>query len=196
MTILEEQAQFEALKARQSWWPEGQLVSDMALRLAVMVEQLGASASPSDWAQVLLCSRSAAHSPAAVCRQTWLESPDCMPALLNVFAALSYNPWDLSNLLDNLSEKLCAKCTQAEPSLLTLVQIAKAAAQEENPDAAEEVVNRIPALAEMNAALGDTRLLETLEQSDWTISGKCFVRPLSPHSREAQLYELQGCCST
>ena len=39
-------------RAKEPWWPQDQLASDMALRLALMVEQLGASALPADWSQV------------------------------------------------------------------------------------------------------------------------------------------------
>ena len=42
------------MKARQRWWPADRLISDMALELALTVEQLGLAASPSDWDQVLL----------------------------------------------------------------------------------------------------------------------------------------------
>ena len=52
------------------------------------------------------------------------------------------------------------------------MQIAKAATQEGNSQAAREVVLRIPALADYNAAQGDMRLLETLERADYTISGR------------------------
>ena len=38
-------------------------------------------------------------------------------------------------------------------------------------DVAQEVVARIPALADYKAAQGDTRLLETLERSDFQITG-------------------------
>ena len=51
------------------------------------------------------------------------------------------------------------------------VQIAKAAAQEDNAAAAQEVVLRIPALANYRAAQGDPQLLETLAESGWIISG-------------------------
>ncbi len=39
-------------RVQEPWWPQDQLASDMALRLALMVEQLGASALPADWSQV------------------------------------------------------------------------------------------------------------------------------------------------
>lgn len=39
-------------RVKEPWWPQDQLASDMALRLALMVEQLGASALPADWSQV------------------------------------------------------------------------------------------------------------------------------------------------
>ena len=42
----------QAAKTGQPWWPQDQLVSDMALKLALMVEQLGLSASANDWTQV------------------------------------------------------------------------------------------------------------------------------------------------
>ena len=58
-------------------------------------------------------------------------------------------------------------------------QIAKAATDEGNVDVAQEVVARIPALADYKAAQGDTRLLETLERSDFQITGdaslKCLI---------------------
>ena len=52
------------------------------------------------------------------------------------------------------------------------MQIAKAANQEGNAQAAREVVLRIPALADYNAAQGDMRLLETLQRAEYTISGR------------------------
>ena len=51
---LEDRPRDKVLKARQPWWPADRLVSDMALELALTVEQLGLSASPSDWDQVSL----------------------------------------------------------------------------------------------------------------------------------------------
>ena len=51
---LEDRPRDKVLKARQPWWPADRLVSDMALELALTVEQLGLSASPSDWDQVWL----------------------------------------------------------------------------------------------------------------------------------------------
>ena len=51
---LEDRPRGKMMKARQPWWPADRLVSDMALELALIVEQLGLSASPSDWNQVLL----------------------------------------------------------------------------------------------------------------------------------------------
>ena len=51
---LEDRPRGKAMKARQPWWPADRLVSDMALELALTVEQLGLSASPTDWDQVLL----------------------------------------------------------------------------------------------------------------------------------------------
>ena len=42
----------EERRVKEPWWPQDQLASDMALRLALMVEQLGASALPADWSQV------------------------------------------------------------------------------------------------------------------------------------------------
>ena len=55
------------------------------------------------------------------------------------------------------------------------VQIAKAAAQEDNQAAAQEVVLRIPALANYRAVQGDPRLLETLANSGWMISGAAYL---------------------
>ena len=55
------------------------------------------------------------------------------------------------------------------------VQIAKAAAQEDNVAAAQEVVLRIPALANYRAAQGDPQLLETLADSGWIISGAALL---------------------
>ena len=51
---LEDRPRDKVMKARQPWWPADRLVSDMALELALTVEQLGLSASPSDWDQVWL----------------------------------------------------------------------------------------------------------------------------------------------
>lgn len=56
---VEEQRKFKAAEAEQPFWPQDQLVSDMAIHLALMVEQLGLSASPNDWTQV----RSSWHDP-------------------------------------------------------------------------------------------------------------------------------------
>ncbi len=55
------------------------------------------------------------------------------------------------------------------------MQIAKAAAQEDNVAAAQEVVLRIPALANYRAAQGDPQLLETLNESGWIISGAALL---------------------
>ena len=55
------------------------------------------------------------------------------------------------------------------------MQIAKAAAQEDNVAAAQEVVLRIPALANYRAAQGDPQLLETLADSGWIISGAALL---------------------
>ena len=48
----EEQPKFKAGETEQPFWPQDQLVSDMAIHLALMVEELGLSASPNDWTQV------------------------------------------------------------------------------------------------------------------------------------------------
>lgn len=55
------------------------------------------------------------------------------------------------------------------------MQIAKAAEWEGNLEATNEVVLRIPELAEYIAVQDDTRLLETLEEADFTISGNYSV---------------------
>lgn len=73
------------------------------------------------------------------------------------------------------------------------MQIAKAANQEGNTQAAREVVLRIPALADYNAAQGDMRLLETLQRADYTISGRAhlasmiYCMKVSCHAAEWEL---------
>ena len=52
LDAVEEQGKFKAGQTGQPFWPQDQLVSDMAIHLALMVEQLGLSASPNDWTQV------------------------------------------------------------------------------------------------------------------------------------------------
>ena len=52
LDAVEEQRKFKAGQTEQPFWPQDQLVSDMAIHLALMVEQLGLSASPNDWTQV------------------------------------------------------------------------------------------------------------------------------------------------
>ena len=52
LDAVEEQQGFKAGQSEQPFWPQDQLVSDMAIHLALMVEQLGLSASPNDWTQV------------------------------------------------------------------------------------------------------------------------------------------------
>lgn len=51
------------------------------------------------------------------------------------------------------------------------VQIARAAQWEDNLEAAKEVVLRIPELAEYIDVPDDTRLLETFEEAEFTLSG-------------------------
>lgn len=52
LDAVEGQQGFKAGRSEQPFWPQDQLVSDMAVHLALMVEQLGLSASPNDWTQV------------------------------------------------------------------------------------------------------------------------------------------------
>ena len=52
LDAVEERQGFKAGQSEQPFWPQDQLVSDMAIHLALMVEQLGLSASPNDWTQV------------------------------------------------------------------------------------------------------------------------------------------------
>ena len=82
---------------------------------------------------------------------------------------------DLDHHADHAHQAACAG-----------VQIATAAAQEDNVAAAQEVVLRIPALANYRAVQGDPHLLETLADSGWIISGGVNLallacsRPASP----------------
>ena len=68
-----EEAELDGVEARgrpgetKPWWPQDQLVSDMAIHLALMVEQLGLSASPNDWTQVRCSSRTLTRRHKAVC---------------------------------------------------------------------------------------------------------------------------------
>ena len=52
LDAVEERQGFKAGESDKPFWPQDQLVSDMAIHLALMVEQLGLSASPNDWTQV------------------------------------------------------------------------------------------------------------------------------------------------
>ena len=74
-----------------------------------------------------------------------------------------------------LGQGCSASARHVHEGTLAGMQIAKAAAQEDNEAAAQEVVLRIPALANYRAAQGDPRLLETLADSGWMISGAAYL---------------------